>query len=49
MMRTPELMTRIHELEGMQLCCLCNPFPSHGDIIMKLFKEINYGKKRIYK
>ena len=42
--RTPELMSAIHELEGKQLGCWCNPFPCHGDILIKLFKEINYGK-----
>ena len=39
--RTPELMNAIPELEGMQLGCWCNPSPCHGDILIKLFKEIN--------
>ena len=39
--RTPELMEAIPELEGMELGCWCNPSPYHGDILIKLFKEIN--------
>ena len=39
--RTPELMEAIPELEGMELGCWCNPSPCHGDILIKLFKEIN--------
>ena len=44
--KTPELMLSINELEGMQLGCWCNPSPCHGDILIKLFMEINSEQKR---
>ena len=37
-------MEAIPELEGMQLGCWCKPFRCHGDILIKLFKEINNEK-----
>ena len=39
--KTPEWMALISELEGMNLGCWCNPSPSLGDILIKLFMEIN--------
>lgn len=36
----PELLKSLHELEGKILGCCCKPQPCHGDILVKLLKEI---------
>ena len=41
---TPELMEAIEELEGMELGCWCKPGPCHGDLLVKIFKEVVEGK-----
>ena len=35
----PDLFNAVIELEGKELGCWCKPFPCHGDILIKLFKE----------
>ena len=35
-----ELMAEIRELEGMELGCWCKPAPCHGDVLIKIFKEV---------
>ena len=35
----PDLFNAVMELEGKELGCWCKPFPCHGDILIKLFKE----------
>ena len=37
--RNPDLFNALAELEGKELGCWCKPFPCHGDILIKLFKE----------
>ena len=37
--RNPDLFTSVMELEGKELGCWCKPYPCHGDILIKLFKE----------
>ena len=39
--KSPELMASISELEGKNVGCWCNSTPCHGDILIKLFMEIN--------
>ena len=36
--RNPDLFN-VMELEGKELGCWCKPYPCHGDILIKLFKE----------
>ena len=36
---TPDLFNAVLELEGKELGCWCKPYPCHGDILIKLFKE----------
>ena len=36
---SPDLFNALMELEGKELGCWCKPFPCHGDILIKLFKE----------
>ena len=35
-----DLMEKIKELEGKSLGCWCHPNPCHGDILVKLVKEV---------
>ena len=37
--RNPDLFNALMELEGKELGCWCKPFPCHGDVLIKLFKE----------
>ena len=37
--RNPDLFNAVMELEGKEIGCWCKPFPCHGDILIKLFKE----------
>ena len=34
------LMNSLHELKGKQLGCWCNPGLCHGDVLVKLYKEM---------
>lgn len=36
----PDLLASLHELDGKILGCVCKPQPCHGDILVKLLKEI---------
>ncbi len=36
----PELLKDLHELKGKVLACWCSPQACHGDILIKLVKEI---------
>lgn len=36
----PTLMGDLHELSGKTMGCWCVPEPCHGDVLIKLFKEI---------
>lgn len=38
----PQLMNSLQELKGRILICYCKPQPCHGDVLVKLIKEI-YG------
>ena len=35
----PDLFNALIELEGKELGCWCKPYPCHGDILIKLYKE----------
>lgn len=37
----PELLADLHELKGKTLGCWCKPKSCHGDILVKLIKELN--------
>ena len=37
---SPKFMLEIIELEGMELGCWCKPDPCHGDVLIKIFKEV---------
>ena len=37
--RNPDLFDAVMELEGKEIGCWCKPYPCHGDILIKLFKE----------
>lgn len=36
----PELLAQLHELKGEILGCYCKPQACHGDVLVKLLKEI---------
>lgn len=44
-MNQPNLLNRIHELEGKTLCCFCKPKSCHGDILAKLANSGKYSEK----
>ena len=46
--KKPELISSISELEGMNLGCWCNPSPCHGDILIKLFIEIDSEQIKLW-
>lgn len=35
-----ELLSKLHELKGKELGCWCKPLACHGDILIKLIKEL---------
>lgn len=37
----PELLQQLHTLKGKILGCWCKPQACHGDILVKLIKELN--------
>lgn len=37
---SPELMKALFELKGKILGCWCHPLPCHGDVLVKLIKEL---------
>lgn len=39
----PELLKDLHELKGKTLGCWCSPKACHGDILIKLIKELENG------
>ena len=32
----PELLSRLHEIDGKRLGCFCSPLPCHGETLIKL-------------
>lgn len=40
----PDLMARIHELKDKTLGCWCAPKACHGDVLIKLVKELDGPK-----
>lgn len=38
---SPELMSKLHELNGKILGCWCKPQPCHGDILIELINNNN--------
>lgn len=38
--KKPELLAALHELKGKTLGCHCAPLPCHGDVLVKLIKEM---------
>jgi hypothetical protein len=41
---TPHLLTALPELKGKVLGCHCAPLPCHGDVLVKLIKEMEDGQ-----
>ena len=41
--QTPRLLKLLPELKGKRLGCYCAPKPCHGDVLVKLIKEISNG------
>lgn len=37
----PHLMASLHELRGQRLGCYCKPLLCHGDVLLKLLKELD--------
>ncbi len=40
MRRHPDLLVRVSELAGQRLGCWCAPRPCHGDVLVRLFHEL---------
>jgi hypothetical protein len=38
--KTSELYDSIHELKGKELGCWCHPEPCHGNVLIKIYKEL---------
>lgn len=38
----PELLDQLHLLRGQVLGCFCKPLACHGDILIKILKELYY-------
>jgi len=39
--RRPDLLAALPELAGKRLGCHCKPEPCHGDVLVKLLRELN--------
>jgi len=39
--QSPDLLIHLHELKGKRLGCFCKPKACHGDVLIKLIKEMN--------
>lgn len=37
----PILLAQLYELKGKTIACWCSPNPCHGDVLIKLIKEIS--------
>ena len=48
MLKTPELLHALHELEGKELGCWCAPDPCHGHELVRLLAELREGKLAQY-
>lgn len=42
--KSPKLMAELWALEGKVLGCWCKPDPCHGDILVKIFKELQQSE-----
>lgn len=42
LVQQPHLMADIMELDGKTLGCWCHPKPCHGDVLVKVIKQIKY-------
>jgi Domain of unknown function (DUF4326) len=40
----PDLLDRIHTLEGKTLGCWCSPKPCHGDVLIDLITNKGFGQ-----
>jgi hypothetical protein len=38
--RNPQLVAALPELAGKRLGCYCHPLPCHGDVLIRLLKEV---------
>jgi hypothetical protein len=38
-LQSPQLLARLHELEGRVLGCWCAPQPCHGDVLLRLANQ----------
>ena len=47
--KNPKLMNSLHELEGKQLGCWCKPGSCHGDVLLKIFVEMNENNEQVTK
>lgn len=41
-----DLLNKLPTLVGKTLCCYCSPLPCHGDILIKLIKELKLENKK---
>ncbi len=41
----PELLNLLYTLKDKTLCCYCYPLPCHGDVLIKLYNELNKGEQ----
>lgn len=41
--RRPDLLAALPELAGKRLGCHCSPEACHGDVLVKLLRELNLG------
>lgn len=37
--KQPQLINSLHELDGKRLGCFCAPLPCHGDVLIELLKK----------
>lgn len=40
-LNNPQLLSSLGELKGKRLGCFCKPNPCHGDILVKLIKQLD--------
>lgn len=45
--RTSGLINQLNELRGKQLGCWCKPSPCHGDVLIKLIKEMDESVRQL--
>ena len=44
-----EMSQHLHKLEGKELGCWCAPYLYHGDVLVKIMKEMKDERERVQK